>query len=194
MSCDLSPCDERHLLWSDATQWDAISWVGDGMWLVAILRCVVQGGCVVWWIGRWAGEPYYQVLQVLHSNTTYFKVLLRTPRYYKVRLRTTQYRMTLQSTLKYYSILQSTTLSTCDKEALRSCKVLSSTQGAAQVPTEVRPKFHQGITKVPPRFSQDCSWVQICFAVPRFHQGSTKVPPTASSMNTSTFISTYLYI
>ena len=57
MSCDVFSCDERHLLWSDAMQWDAISWVCDEMWLVAMSRCVVRGGCVMWWVGRWAGDP-----------------------------------------------------------------------------------------------------------------------------------------
>ena len=33
MSCDVFSCDERHLLWSDAVHWDAITWVCDEMWL-----------------------------------------------------------------------------------------------------------------------------------------------------------------
>ena len=58
MSCDVFSCDEHHLLWSDAVQWGAISWVCDEMWLVAMSLCVVRSGYFVRWSGRWAGDPY----------------------------------------------------------------------------------------------------------------------------------------
>ena len=75
------------LLWIDAVQWDALSWVYDEMWLVAMSRRVVQVVVSCDEVEEWAGDPYYKVLQVLHSTTRYYS-----------------------STRKYYSALQSTTL------------------------------------------------------------------------------------
>ena len=101
MSCDAFSCDERHLLWSDTVQWDAISWVCDEMWLVAMSRCVVRKWLrrVVKWKMSW-----WSVLQSTPSTT---KVLLRTPRYYTVlQHSTTKYHTVL---LQYYSVLHSST-------------------------------------------------------------------------------------
>ena len=82
--------------------------VCDEMWLVAMSRCVVRSGCVMWWIGKRAGDTYCKVLQVVHSTTTqYYKVRLQ---YYKVLLRTTKhYFLYYKVLLQYYSVLQSTT-------------------------------------------------------------------------------------
>ena len=57
-----------------------------------VMRCGWLRCHVVWFeVVVWCGDPYYKVLQVLHSTTRYYKVLLRTPRHYKALLRTTKY-------------------------------------------------------------------------------------------------------
>ena len=78
------------LLWSDAVQWDAISWVYDEMWLVAMSRCVVR---VVVSCDELEDElvirstkycKFYTVLQ--GATKYYFSVLQDTTQYYKVLL------------------------------------------------------------------------------------------------------------
>ena len=101
MSSHVMSC---HLLWSDAMQWDGILWACDAMWLVAMSRCVVRGGCVMWWIGRCSGDPYYKVLL---RTARYYKILIRTAQYYQVLLRTTRNYKELLRTTKCYSILHS---------------------------------------------------------------------------------------
>ena len=169
MSCDAFSCDERHLLWSDAVQWDAISWVCGEMWLVAMSRCVVRSGCVAWWSGRWAGDPYYKVLQVLQSSTPYSKILRSTTtqyskdlqsttqyyssttlyytvllQYYKVLLCTTQYYSVHKVLLQYYSVLQSTT-----PVLLRTTKYYSCTTKYYSSTTLLlcTAKYYSGTTK-----------------------------------------------
>ena len=68
-------------------------------------RCVVRGGCVMWWIGRCSGDPYYKVLL---RTARYYKILIRTAQYYQVLLRTTRNYKELLRTTKYDSVLQST--------------------------------------------------------------------------------------
>ena len=70
------------------------------MWLVAMSRCAVRSGCVMWWIWRWSGDPYYKVLQ---STTPYSKILQSTTLYYKALLCTTQYYKVLQSIIPFHS-------------------------------------------------------------------------------------------
>ena len=96
MQCDVMWCV---LMWwavfcCEVMRCNGILWVCDAMWLVAMSRCVVRSGCVMWWIGRWSDDPYYKVL---FRTTQYYKVLPRTTvlqsinPYYKVLLRTTKY-------------------------------------------------------------------------------------------------------
>ena len=94
-----------HLMWSDAMQWDGMWWACDAMWCGWL--CVFRSGCVMWWLGRWCGDPCQKVLQsttpyhqVLPCSTLYYKVLPRTTKYYSVLQGTTEYKV-LQ---KYYSV------------------------------------------------------------------------------------------
>ena len=137
MSCDVFSCDERHLLWSDAVQWDAISWVCDEMWLVAMSRCWFE---VVVWCGELEDElvirttkycKYYTVLEgtVLQSTTPYSKILQRTAKQYYSSTRTTKYYSSsttkyYSGTTKYYSVLQSSTPVQYHKVLLQYYKVL----------------------------------------------------------------------
>ena len=115
MSGDAKHCDVMScvLMWwasllrNDAVRWDAISWACHEMWLLAMSRCFVRSGWVMWWVGRWAGDPNYKELQVLRSTTRYYKLPLRAPRSYKVLLHSTT--PVLLCNTKYYSVVQSAT-------------------------------------------------------------------------------------
>ena len=116
MSCDVFSCDEHHLLWSDAAQWYAISWVCDEMWLVAMSRCVVRSGCVMhvvnwkmsWWSVLQSTASTTRYYKVLQSTTPCSKILPSTTPYYTVRCYKVPLRTTI-STTTYYSVLQSIT-------------------------------------------------------------------------------------
>ena len=97
MSSHVMSC---YRLWSDAVQWNEILWVCDAMWLVAMLRCVVQSGCMGW-IGKWFSDPYYidlfqNTIPVLQSTSL---VLLF---WIKYHYSTTKYDSNI--TLHYYKV------------------------------------------------------------------------------------------
>ena len=103
MSCDVLLCDEScHLLRSDAAQWDEILSLWCDVSGCDVTSCG-SSGCVFLWSGRWAVDPYYKVLQVLHSP--YSKILQSTT---PVLDSTTPTHKELLCTTKYYPVLQDT--------------------------------------------------------------------------------------
>ena len=131
MSCQVIGCDVIscvalcHVMQCDV-MWCVLMW-----WASSVVKWCGAMGChlmSLWWdvagcditlwgskwlcdafIGRWAGDPYYKVLQVLDitKGTTkyYYTVLLCTTQYYSVLQSTTRYYRLL---LQHYKVLQST--------------------------------------------------------------------------------------
>ena len=59
----------HELMSSDVMQLQWKFWACDAMWLVVRSRCVVSSGHVMWWLGRWCGDPNYKVLYTRRCGT-----------------------------------------------------------------------------------------------------------------------------
>ena len=185
MQCDAMWCA---LMWwagiccEDVVKWCDGLWVCDAMWLVAMSRCVVRSGCVMWWFGIWPGHPYYKILQVLHSATKYLQVLLQ---FHSVPPRTTPI---LQILLHYYSVLHSTNTNTpYYKLLIRLIVATHETSSTMCEATRVTLEPHQ-ILCLPPKktvmidprriWNNVVSWR---FRTKKHQRKKRKSPPTRAS-------------